>query len=207
MSGKSKRKRQVCVPLRLELRVANGNASVFDDKHRELACRPLPVGISCSKDSIVEIFARKIFLCDSVLAFLGNRQGAGGQVQRPEKFVTFVIDRLRPILQQCVASCGKDDLSLVLFVAVRDFELNLSVVFEENSVGIMSALCSKRPDEIFVPLEVSGMGVNASYSTNSLDHKTSRAKGRCALKLKQTMDSLLAECKSLSSHVHKYQCY
>ena len=71
----------------------------------------------------------------------------------------------------------------------------------------MSALCSKRPDEVFVPLEVSGMGVNASYSTNDLDHRTSRTKGRLAFKLKQTIDALLAECKSFSSHVAISHCY
>lgn len=186
------------MPLRLELCVANGNASLFDNEHRELACRPLPTGISCSRDSIVDTFTHKIALCDNVLAFIGNRQRSGGEVQRPEKFVTFVIHRLRSILQQCIASCGKNDSTLVLFVAVKDVELNLSVVFEENYVGIMSALCSARPDEVFVPLEVSGLGVNASYSTNDLDHGTSRTKGRLAFKLKQTMDALLAECKSLS---------
>ncbi len=195
-----KRKRKVCVELlKLELCIANGNASLFDSQRRELARRPLPAGMCCSQESIVDIFARKFSLCDELLAFLGNRQGPGGQVQRPENFVTYVIDRLRSILQQCIASCGTDDLSLVIFVAVRDLELNLSVVFEENSVGIMSALCSKRPAEVFIPLEVSGIGVNASSGTNKLDHGSSRTKGRLAFKLKQTMDFLVAERKSFST--------
>jgi len=169
---------------------------MLSEKGRELASITLADGEAHSRKDIVDIFASRCRSFESALSRLGGRRGRVGKILASEALINRVTGRVRLTLQELVASCSYMDNAVVVFIAVRDTESGMSVIYEEPLTGMMNAICSGDANELFVSLEISEIGMNDfSRRSEYESHRRTRTQARLARKLFDNVHGLATESK------------